>query len=315
MISFPTSPEAALDLLARGPATLRAGGTDVVDRTRNGLLDGDVIDLRDIAPGAENELRAVDLSKGLYVGALTRVSQLDTPALAPWNGLYEAARTLANPQIRSLATVGGSLLQANRCWYFRHPSLQAECHKSGGSACSARSGDAIRHALFDTGPCISVHPSTLGCALLAYDAMISVMDAGGVRVLGSIEDLYGPGVDPTRDHQLPAGVLLHGIHVEHPGTERSAYGRATGRVWAEWPLVEATVRVTAAGVVIAVGGVAPVPLRLREAEAVINAGFSVREAVKREGAGRTVLAETAYKLDLMTGLIQHLLDRANGGTP
>ena len=243
---------------------------------------------------------------------------MDSTALAPWNGLLEAARTLATPQIRAMATVGGSLLQANRCWYFRHPDLDAACFKNGGAACAAREGDALRHALFDTGPCISVRPSTLGCALLAYDAVISVQDARGIRVFGPIEDLYGDGSDATRDHRLPAATLLHAVHVENPGFELSAYSRATGRVWAEWPLVEATVRRTAEGVVFAVGGIAPIPLRLRIAAQAFDGGASVEEAVAAECAGRKLLDVTRYKVELITGLLKHLLVRVDalpGTTP
>lgn len=315
MIRFPSSPGDAVAVYANGRATLRAGGTDVVDRTRNGLLSGDVIDLRDVNP--DPALAGVTSSAGLGVspslslGALTRIAALDVPTLDPWPGLREAARTLATPQVRAMATVGGGLLQANRCWYFRHHELRADCHKAGGATCAARSGDALRHALFDVGPCISVHPSTLGCALLAYDATYTVLDAAGLRDAGTIEDLFGTGADPTRDHQLPAGALLYAVHVDTGAGDRGAYGRATGRTWAEWPLVEATVRITPTGIVIAAGGVAPVPVRLRIAEQALRSGAQVSQAIERECASRTLLDQAAYKVGLLAGLVQDLVDRAD----
>lgn len=315
MIRYPSSPADAVALQAKGPATVRAGGTDVVDRTRNGLLGGDVIDLRDVNPdpALAGVMAASTLGAppSLSIGALARVAALDVPALDPWPGLREAARTLATPQVRAMATVGGGLLQANRCWYFRHPDLRADCHKAGGATCAARSGDALRHALFDVGPCISVHPSTLGCALLAYDATFTVLDAAGLRDGGTVEDLFGPGADPTRDHQLPSGALLYAVHVDAGAGDRGAYGRATGRTWAEWPLVEATVRIAPTGVVIAVGGVAPVPVRLRVAEQALRSGASVSEAIERECASRTLLPQAGYKVALLAGLVQDLVDRAD----
>ncbi len=315
MIHFPLSPSDAVTLHAQGRATLRAGGTDVVDRARNGLLVGDVIDLRDVQPdamfGGVSSTAGLGVPPSLSIGALTRIAALDVPALDAWPGLREAARTLATPQVRAMATVGGGLLQANRCWYFRHPDLRADCHKAGGATCAARSGDALRHALFDVGPCISVHPSTLGCALLAYDATFTVLEAAGLRDAGTVEALFGSGADPTRDNQLPDGAVLYAVHVDTGAGDRSAYGRATGRTWAEWPLVEATVRVGPAGVVIAAGGVAPVPVRLRVAEQALGSGASAGEAIHRECASRQLLAQSAYKVDLLAGLVQALLDRAD----
>ena len=38
--------------------------------------------------------------------------------------LAQVARSVGGPQIRNMATVGGNLLQASRCWYFRHPDLR-----------------------------------------------------------------------------------------------------------------------------------------------------------------------------------------------
>lgn len=58
-----------------------------------------------------------------------------------------------------------------------------------------------------------------------------------------VQDLYGDGSDPTRDHLLgPAEVLLS---VELPipvPDERAAYHRTISRAEAEWPLVEAVAR-------------------------------------------------------------------------
>ncbi len=309
MIAFPTTPTAAVRLAG----TIRAGATDVEERRRSGRLNGDVVDLRDLAIGAP-ELVSLSVSSGLSLGALVRVSALDTPALAPWNGLREAAQTLATPQIRPVATVGGALLQQNRCGYLRHPDLRAACYKAGGGGCAARTGDHLRHALFDTGACISVHPSTLACALIAYGASYGVQDREGTRIAGALEGLYGDGSDALKDHLLPAGTLLTGVHIFEPprpaaGFEPSAYARATGRVWAEWPLVEAVVRRTTVGVVFSVGGVAPVPLRLRTAERAFDSGATVADAVAEECASRLILDDTRYKVQLLVGLLQHLLER------
>ena len=38
-----------------------------------------------------------------------------------WHLLAQAARTVAFPQIRNQATMGGNLCQDTRCWYYRYP--------------------------------------------------------------------------------------------------------------------------------------------------------------------------------------------------
>ena len=97
------------------PGTFRAGGTDLLARRRLGLDHGDIVDLRDLS-----ELRRVEVGEsGARVGALVRLSDLAAheqisrryPALSLTVG------SLATPQIRAVATVGGNLLQRTRCPY------------------------------------------------------------------------------------------------------------------------------------------------------------------------------------------------------
>lgn len=101
--------------------------------------------------------------------------------------------------------------------------------------------------------------------------------------------------------------------------ERGAYFRATSRALAEWPLVEALVRLVVSGETIkfarvAVGGVAPVPLRREEVEEALTggpaSGHALERAAKLAASGATPLPMTRYKLDLLTGTVRETLDRA-----
>ena len=60
--------------------------------------------------------------------------------------------------------VGGNLLQATRCWYWR---LAYPCYLHGGDRCHAREGEHREHAIFANEPCASAHPSDPAAALLA----------------------------------------------------------------------------------------------------------------------------------------------------
>lgn len=314
MIVFPkTAAEAAA---AEG--SYRAGGTDLHERRRLGLQSGDLVDLRDVAE-LRNFERAAD--GGFNLGARLRISTLAERAelREGYPALAEAAGGLATPQVRAVATLGGNLLQATRCWYYRSPD--ADCVKRGGSGCPAREGDHLFHSCFDPGPCPSVHASTLGMTLLAYEAWVAISGS----TPRSIADLYGDGSNPKADHELEANALLTHVVLPPPlGSERSAYFRATSRERAEWPLVEAAVRLVTDGKTIsfarvAVGGVAPRPLRLPAVEAALVGAktdeASLRAACEPAIRGASPLPMTAYKVDLLPVTILETLERALGREP
>jgi xanthine dehydrogenase YagS FAD-binding subunit len=297
---------------ARAEGEYRAGGTDLQQRLRTGVSSGPPVDLGGL-PG----LDGIDWDDdgAARIGALVPVAALatDSPLSGSYSGLAQAARALATPQIRSAGTLGGNLLQRNRCWYYRHPDIG--CLKKGGAGCPARTGNHLLHVCFDLGPCVAPHPSTLGMALLAYDAQLDV--AGGPT--RSVADLYGDGSDGRHDHQLAEQELLTAVRMPRPlDGERAAYFRATSRTQAEWPLVEALVRLTVADgritfVRVAVGGVAPVPLRLERVEEVLADERATSEVFERAASlaaeGANPLPMSRYKVALLQGTVRETLDR------
>ena len=78
--------------------------------------------------------------------------------------LREACRLSASPQLRATGTIGGNLLQATRCWYWR---LKFPCYLHGGDRCHAKEGQHREHAFFGNERCASAHPSDPAAALLA----------------------------------------------------------------------------------------------------------------------------------------------------
>ena len=172
-----------------------------------------------------------------------------------------SAQGLATPLVRDVATLGGNLAQRSRCWYFRNPRI--DCLKKAGSACPARAGNQLHGTVFDLGPCVAPHPSTIAAALLACDARIVTRHRAGVTVA----DLLGNGSDGHADHALSEGEIITAVVPAPLAAERAAYRRAIARAAAKWPLVEVCARVRIDGgqfafVRLAAGGVAPVRLRL-----------------------------------------------------
>jgi xanthine dehydrogenase YagS FAD-binding subunit len=279
----------------------QAGGTDVQDRRRRGTSRGLILQIAS-APALEQITWHDDRAT---IGALVRVATVahDPRVAAAYPGLAAAAGGLATPQIRAVATVGGALLQRTRCWYFRDP--QMSCFKKGGTTCPARDGDHTFGVCFDRGPCVWPHPSTLGAALMAYEAQV-ICEPGGATAM---HDLFGDGADPTRDHLLSDEQLLTAVTLGAPvAGERAAYLRVIGRALAEWPLVEVVVRLVVSHgridfVRVAIGGVATVPLRLVALEQVLVGAAPDPDAIERAAAANlpagSPLEATRYKRDLI----------------
>lgn len=306
MISFPDS----LEGLALGPgAVVRAGGTDLQERLRSRPTDADIVDLTHVRGFAEISLGP----DGGRVGAGASVATVARELHAAYPALAITGAALATPQIRARGTIGGNLVQRTRCWYYRHPGL--ECLKSGGDTCPARTGRHLYGVVFDRSECVHPHPSSLGMALLTYDAGVELADGGTMTVA----DLLGDGVDPTRDHQLPDDAVIAAVTLPAPWPdERAAYFRAISRFEAEWPLVECVVRARVEGDRVAecgigLGGVATVPLRMTAAEQRL-AGRSLDDDTIAAVAGvcadgATPLPETGYKVDLVVATVRETLER------
>jgi xanthine dehydrogenase YagS FAD-binding subunit len=292
-------------------AEFRAAGTDLSERRRSGVSRGPLVDII----GSADSGISWGADGAAIIGALTTIAAIagDQRIAAAYPGIAASADSLATPQIRRLATLGGNLAQRTRCWYFRNPHI--DCLKKGGDACPARTGNHLYGVAFDLGDCVAPHPSTMAAALLAYDAHI-VTDC---RERLSIAALLGDGSDGRRDHTLAPGELITRIVLPPPlPGERAAYKRATGRAHAEWPLVEVCARTVIADgkfqfVRLVAGGIAPVPLRLMASETALQdhaaTSATIAEAAKRARSGAKPLAMTNYKLELLEGLMRDLLEQ------
>ena len=300
----------------------RAGGTDITARHRIGRATGPYVDLN-----GTRELRGIEWRPdgSARIGAMTSITAVagDEALRAAYPALAATAGALATPQIRAAGTLGGNLLQRNRCWYYRNPLF--DCFQTGGDSCPARAGahlysTVILGAVIDQGPCVAPHPSSIAMALLAYGARVQVR--GRDEAL-PVADLYGDGSDPTRDHLLDPGELLAAVTLPAPTPgERAAYHRAIGRAEAEWPLVEAVALLILDGstvlmAAVAVGGVARTPLRLPEVEAALVGADATPAALQSAAASATArctpLPQTGYKVALLRDTVLEVLERAAAG--
>lgn len=291
---------------------IRAGGTDLMDRLRHGLATKPIVDIAQV-PGIDQI--EMGPNGACTIGALVTVDEIANSAAILENalGLAKAAGALANPQIRRAATLGGALLQRNRCWYYRHPDMA--CYKKGGNSCPMREGNHQFGVCIDLGPCVAPHPSTLGMALLAYDAEVEIFGKGRRKVA----ELYGDGTFTKSDHLLEEGDVL--THVHFMGLMGdAAYFRSISRAQAEWPLVEVlAIGDTSTGgfmhkARVVIGGVANIPLALPKIDAFLNGNVPTMERIME--AGRMAaemgkpLPNTAYKVELIEKTIVTALQMA-----
>ncbi|MEH2506972.1 xanthine dehydrogenase YagS FAD-binding subunit [Bradyrhizobium sp. AZCC 1578] len=302
-------------LTATQAGEFRAAGTDLSERRRSGVSTGPLID---IAAAPDMIGMHWDTDGSVRLGAFTTIAAIaaDARLAAAYPGIAASAQGLATPQVRHFATLGGNLAQRSRCWYFRNPHIA--CLRKGGPDCPARSGNHLYHVAFDLGPCVAPHPSTMAAALLAYDAKV-MTDQRSSLTMG---DLLGDGSNGTADNALQPGEMIRSVALPSPlQGERALYKRAISRTHAEWPLVEVCARAVVKDgafqfVRLAAGGIAPVPLRLAAAEAAVQGKranvAAIAVAAERATSGAKPLPMTGYKLDLLKGVVQDLLERLAG---
>jgi xanthine dehydrogenase YagS FAD-binding subunit len=322
-LANPTTLDQAIELLkanrvrgARGKAQLLAGGQDLLTEMKEHLAEPEVVvNLKGIH--GLDEIRA-DGAGAFAIGALARLSDLEEhegvqkhhPMLA------EAARSVASPQIRSVATVGGNLCQRPRCWYFRNE--HAKCIKKGGSECFSHDGLNKYNAILGGGPSWIVHPSDLAPALVALDARATLRGGAGERAvpLESFFTLPSEG-SVLQENVLQEDEVLARVDVPAPASgTRGTYLKFKERGSFDFALASVAVSLVLEGGKVArarlvLGGVAPIPWRAPDAEAVL-VGKALDDAAFRAAAeaavkGAEPLSMNAYKVPLAKGLVVRAL--------
>jgi xanthine dehydrogenase YagS FAD-binding subunit len=266
----PSSAEEATRALGNGSRAL-AGGTELVPLMRDGLVRADtLVHISDVVP------RGV---AGTRIGAGTTLAELEVDTQIP-QALREACAQAASPQLRSMGTIGGNLLQATRCWYWR---LGFDCWLHGGEKCFAKDGAHREHAIVGNEKCASAHPSDVAAALLALGTTLHTTK----REL-SIAELYRLPTDDNRDVTTLAPDELI-LELDVPAPDASTYLKAMDRRKWSFPIVGVAAARLDGEVRIALAGVAPIPWTLDSTAALDEA---------------TPLPGTAYKAEIARALIR-----------
>lgn len=275
----PATLDEAAQLLAdpRRPATLVGGGTDLFpNMKRRQLTPATLVSLSEIP--ALSGIRVDDAGRCI-IGASTLLSEVERSTKVP-PVLAEAAGSVASPQIRNTATIGGNLCLDTRCNYINMPDTwrqaSGHCMKEGGEVCwVAPRGNR----------CWAVSSSDLAPVAIALGGEVRLKSARGERVI-PVEDLYqndGIAYQTKESDEILVDIALpdEGLH--------ATYRKLRRRGSIDFPIlgVAAAARFDEEGTCLiarlVIGAVAPAPLRATEAEQYM-AGRRLTDEVIEEAA-------------------------------
>jgi CO/xanthine dehydrogenase FAD-binding subunit len=163
---------------------------------------------------------------GFTIGSLTTLQELAGNEEVDAIRAGRSAR-VATPQIRNVGTVGGNLLQENRCPYYRGPW---HCYRHGGMHCYAKHGFNREHAIFEGDRCFVVSPSDLAPVMVAGNAIMHVQGLQGPRTISAGKLFVPASKNLTRMHSLDEGEVLTAIEfrVREPHPRREAVRAGCG---------------------------------------------------------------------------------------
>jgi CO/xanthine dehydrogenase FAD-binding subunit len=254
----PTSVAEALDQLSLYTENARvfAGGTDLFVSMKK----REVVPEHLINLNGINELKNTHYheAEGLRIGALVTMGELERSKIVKekFPILWDAVNVMATPQIRNLATIGGNL------------------------------SSAIPSA--DTAP-----------PLLALSAMVTIVGSAGERTMLVEEFFRGPGESDLAPDEILKEILIPAP----PANSGGAYFKLMRRHAQDLALVgvAASFRLDEDGQVcqearIALGAVAPTPIRALKAEEVLQ-GRNINDDLATE-AGRVASEEARPITDI-----------------
>ncbi|HEY8186045.1 MAG TPA: FAD binding domain-containing protein [Pyrinomonadaceae bacterium] len=260
--------EAAKIMAGSGPAgQFVAGGTDLYpNMKRRQQTPRTVISVMRIP-----ELNQItgDGKSGIRIGASVTLTDIcehplinrDYPVIA------HAARTISTPILRNMGTIGGNLLLDTRCNYYD----QNYEWRKGINFCLKKDGDVCWVAP-GSSKCWAVQSSDLVPVMVAVGAKFRLASTLGERIIDAAGFYNDDGIDYLKKRP---DELLVDIQLPPLNGWRASYQKLRRRGAFDFPVlgVAAWVELGEDGTVndakLILGGVAPAPVEVKEAEAAL----------------------------------------------
>jgi len=215
-----------------------------------------------------------------------------------------------------MGTVGGDLCQRPRCWYFRggYGLLGLKDGKS-----LIPNGDNRYHAIFGGGPAYFVSASSLGPALIALGAKVTLKSATGSRTIPVEQFFVVPQNEKAREIALRPNEILTEVVIP-TAKVRNATHEIRQREAVDWPLATASVALTMDGSSISrarvvLGHVAPTPWVASKAEALLTGKQAsddlIQQAAEAAVDGARPLRDNSYKVQLTRVAVKRALMEAS----
>jgi 4-hydroxybenzoyl-CoA reductase subunit beta len=262
-----------------------AGGTDLYpNMKRRQQTPQTVISLMRL-----NELREIkgDGAAGLRIGAGVTLTDLhDHPVvLRDYPMLAAAAKLISTPSLRNMGTIGGNLLLDTRCNYYD----QNYEWRKGINFCMKKDGDVCWVAP-GSPKCWAVQSSDLVPLMVALGAKLRFASTLGDRIIEAAGVYNNDGINYL--HKRPDELL---VDIELPARNgwRAVYLKLRRRGSFDFPVLGVAARLDAGpdGAVknakIILGGIAPAPLEMTEAQEKITGAPLNAESIE-------AAAEDAY---------------------
>jgi xanthine dehydrogenase YagS FAD-binding subunit len=315
----PTTLAEAFKLLGSNwnDAQVLAGGTDLISLMKDHVASPKtVVNIKNVKELGGIAARA----GGLRIGAIVTFDELAANAAIrnQYPSIHAAVMGVTSPQIRNMGTVAGDLCQRPRCWYYRQ-GFGLLAMKDGKSL--VPNGENRYHAIFGGGPAYFVSASSLGPALAALGAQITIASASGKRTVDAAKFFVAPANENAREIDLQPNEIVTEIVLPAAAGIRNATYEVRQREAMDWPLATASVALKMSGAnvseaKIVLGHVAPTPWMASQAASFL-AGKAINESTAEEAgklavAGAQPLSDNAYKVQLARTAVKRALLAAAG---
>jgi len=262
----PTTVSDAVKMIgdAGADAMFVAGGTDLYPnmkrRQQTPKTVISVARLRELC-----EIRG-DRIEGMRIGSSVSLTDIcNHPVInRDYPFVAEAARLISTPILRNMGTIGGNLLLDTRCNYYD----QNYEWRKGINFCMKKDGD-ICWVAPSSPKCWAVQSSDLAPVMVAIGAKVKLVSASGERLLDAA-DLYNN--DGIQYLNKRPDELLTEIHLPPRNGMRAVYKKLRRRGAFDFPVLGVAAALDVAddgtirGAKLILGGVAPAPIEVSEAQ-------------------------------------------------
>lgn len=249
---------------AGADAIFVAGGTDLYPnmkrRQQTPKTVISVTRLREL-----HEIRGT-ASSGMVIGSSVSLTEIcEHPVInRDYRFVADAARLISTPILRNMGTIGGNLLLDTRCNYYD----QNYEWRKGINFCMKKDGD-ICWVAPSSPKCWAVQSSDLAPLMVAIGAKVKLVSGSGERILDAVNLYNNDGIHYLNKRP---DELLTEIHLPPRNGLRAVYKKLRRRSSFDFPVLGVAAAIdmaddgTVRGARLILGGVAPAPIQVSEAE-------------------------------------------------